>query len=142
MLNLLRLARMTANYDLEQKASKIGRAFFDKVRKSASAYTQLMIAVDFAVGPSYEVVIAGDPQAGDTGKMLRTVQQEFIPNKVVIFVPAGSDSSDIKHIAPFTRNQSTIEGKATAYVCVNYTCKLPTTNLDTMLSSLNSGIIV
>ena len=142
MRNLLRLGRMTANYDLEQKASKIGRAFFDKVRKSASAYTQLMIAVDFAVGPSYEVVIAGDPQAGDTGKMLRTVQQEFIPNKVVIFVPAGSDSSDIKHIAPFTRNQSTIEGKATAYVCVNYTCKLPTTNLDTMLSSLNSGIIV
>jgi uncharacterized protein YyaL (SSP411 family) len=142
MLNLLRLARMTANYDLEQKASKIGRAFFDKVRKSASSYTQLMIAVDFAVGPSYEVVIAGDPQASDTEKMLRTVQQEFIPNKVVIFVPAGSDSSDIKHIAPFTRNQSTIEGKATAYVCVNYTCKLPTTNLDTMLSSLNSGIIV
>jgi uncharacterized protein YyaL (SSP411 family) len=141
MLNLLRLARMTANYDLEQKASKIGRAFFDKVRKSASAYTQLMIAVDFAVGPSYEVVIAGDPQAGDTGKMLRTVQQEFIPNKVVIFVPAGSDSSDIKHIAPFTRNQSTIEGKATAYVCVNYTCKLPTTNLYTMLSSLNSSVV-
>jgi uncharacterized protein YyaL (SSP411 family) len=141
MRNLLRLGRMTANYDLEQKASKIGRAFFDKVRKSASAYTQLMIAVDFAVGPSYEVVIAGDPQAGDTGKMLRTVQQEFIPNKVVIFVPAGSDSSDIKHIAPFTRNQSTIEGKATAYVCVNYTCKLPTTNLYTMLSSLNSSVV-
>jgi hypothetical protein len=141
MRNLLRLGRMTANYDLEQKASKIGRAFFDKVRKSASSYTQLMIAVDFAVGPSYEVVIAGDPQASDTEKMLRTVQQEFIPNKVVIFVPAGSDSSDIKHIAPFTRNQSTIEGKATAYVCVNYTCKLPTTNLYTMLSSLNSSVV-
>ena len=139
MLNLLRLGRMTANSGLEQKAARIGRAFFENVRQSPSAYTQLMIAVDFAAGPSYEVVIAGDPRADDTGKLLRAVQQEFIPNKIVIFLPAGFDSSDIKHIAPFTRYQSTIDDKATAYVCVNHNCRLPTTDIDTMLSSLNSS---
>ena len=63
MLNLLRLGRITANSGLEQKAAKIGRAFFENVRQSPSAYTQLMIAIDFAVGPSYEVVIVGDPQS-------------------------------------------------------------------------------
>ena len=31
MLNLLRLGRMTADPDLEQKASGIGRAFFKNV---------------------------------------------------------------------------------------------------------------
>lgn len=139
MLNLLRLGRMTANSSLEQKAARIGRAFFENVSQSPSAYTQLMIAVDFAVGPSYEVIIVGDRRADDTGKLLRAVQQEFLPNKIVIFLPAGPDSSDIKHIAPFTRYQSTIHDKATAYVCVNHNCKLPTTDIDTMLSLLNSS---
>jgi hypothetical protein len=139
MLNLLRLGRVTGNSGLEQKAARIGRAFFQNVRQSPSAYTQLMMAVDFAVGPSYEVVITGNPGADDTGELLRAVQREFIPNKVVILIPAEPDSSDISRIAPFTAHWSITDEKATAYVCVNHNCKLPTTNIDTMLSLLNSS---
>ena len=138
MLNLLRLGRMTANSELEQKASEIGRAFFNKVGKSPAEYTQLMIAVDFSVGPSYEVVIVGDIQGEDTQKMLHVIGSKFIPNKIVIFLPSGTDRSEIMSIAPFTRDQLTIYNRATAYVCVNYNCKLPTTDINNMLSLLNS----
>jgi len=139
MLNLLRLGRMTANSNLEQKAASIGRAFFENVRQSPSAYAQLMIAVDFAVGPSYEVVISGDSQAEDTKEMLRAIGRTFIPNKVVIFLPIEPDFSEIKGIVPFTAHLTTIDNKATAYVCTNYNCKLPTTNIDAMLSLVNAS---
>ena len=139
MLNLLRLGRITANPGLEEKAARIGRAFFENVRQSPSAYTQLMIAVDFAVGPSYEVVITGDPRAEDTREMLQAVGRRFIPNKVVIFLHVEPDSSEIKVIAPFTAHRSTIDDKATAYVCANHNCKLPTTDIDIMLSLLDSS---
>ncbi|MFC1964647.1 thioredoxin domain-containing protein [Chloroflexota bacterium] len=66
MLNLLQLGRITANTDFEDKAAKIGQAFYENVRQSPSAHTQFMVALDFAAGPSYEVVIAGDLQADDT----------------------------------------------------------------------------
>jgi hypothetical protein len=138
MLNLLRLGRMTANSELEQKASEIGRAFFNNIGKSPAEYTQLMIAVDFSVGPSYEVVIAGDVQGEDTKKMLHVIGSKFIPDKIVIFLPSGADLSEIMSIAPFTRHQLTVDNKATAYICVNYNCKLPTTDIDNMLSLLNS----
>jgi len=138
MLNLLRLGRMTADSELEQKASEIGRAFFNKVGKFPAEYTQLMIAVDFSVGPSYEVGMAGDVQGEDTKKMLHVIGSKFIPNKIVIFLPSGTDLSEIMNIAPFTRNQLTIDNRATAYVCVNYNCKLPTTDINNMLSLLNS----
>jgi uncharacterized protein len=138
MLNLLRLGRMTANSELEQKASEIGRAFFNKVGNSPAEYTQLMIAVDFSVGPSYEVVIAGDFQGEDTKKMLNVIGSKFIPNKIAIFLPSGTDLSEIMSIAPFTRDQPTIDNRATAYVCVNYNCKLPTTDINNMISLLNS----
>ena len=139
MLNLLLLGRITANSELEQKASQIGRAFFNKVEQSPAEYTQLMTAVDFAVGPSYEVVIAGDARSDDTKKMLHAIGSKFIPDKIVIFLPSGTDLSEIMRIAPFTRNQLTVDDRATAYVCVNYNCKLPTTDINKMLSLLNSS---
>ena len=138
MLNLLRLGRMTANSELEQKASEIGRAFFNNVSKSPAEYAQLMIAVDFSIGPSYEVVIAGDIQGEDTKKMLHVIGSKFIPDKIVIFLPSGTDLSEIMSIASFTRHQINVGNKATAYVCVNYNCKLPTTDIDNMLSLLSS----
>jgi len=137
MLNLLRLGRITGDSNFEQKASGLSRAFSKNVRNVPSAYAQLMVAVDFAVGPSYEVVIAGDQQDVDTKKMLQAIHWKFIPNKIVIFLPTGSDLSGISGISPFTKHQSTIDGKTTAYVCVDYKCKLPTTNINMMLSCQN-----
>ena len=138
MLNLLRLGRITANPDLEEKAARVGRAFFENVKQSPSAYTQLMVAVDYAIGPAYELVIVGDSQANDTREMLQSIHRRFIPNKVVIFIPTETSSPEIRSIAPFTRQQSSLDAKATAYVCVNYNCQLPTTDIDTMLRLLAS----
>lgn len=137
MLNLLRLGRMTGNADLEEKAACIGRAFSMNVGQSPSVYAQLMVALDFAVGPSYEVVIAGSSQAEDTEAMLKALRTHSIPNKVVLLCPSEQESPEIVRLAEFSRHHASIEGKATAYVCLNYHCKLPTTDIDEMLALLD-----
>jgi hypothetical protein len=91
--------------------------------------------VDLALGPSHEVVIAGKLGAEDTRTMLRALREQFVPSKVVLFRPDG-ESPDIARLAEFTRYQRSIDGKATAYVCHNYNCKFPTTDVDAMLRSL------
>jgi Highly conserved protein containing a thioredoxin domain len=78
------------------------------------------------------VVVVGDSQSEDTRAMLRALRREFLPNKVLLFRPAEKDS-DITRIAGFTKNQLSLGGKATAYVCLNYICKLPTTDINKML---------
>jgi uncharacterized protein YyaL (SSP411 family) len=138
MLNLLRLGRMTANSGFEEKAARIGSAFSRSIKKSPSAHTQLMVALDFGIGPCYEVVIAGKAQAEDTKAMVNALRTRFLPNKVVLFNPDGRESPEIAKLAEFTKNQSSIGGKATAYVCLNYNCKLPTTDIDKMLELLNA----
>jgi uncharacterized protein YyaL (SSP411 family) len=135
-LNLLRLGRITANTNFEEKAVKIGRAFSKAVSQSPSAHTQLMVAVDFAIGPSFEVVIAGNSGAEDTRAMVRALRAHFVPNKIVLFRPNEGESPEIIQLAEYTRNQSSIDGKATAYVCLNYSCKLPTTEPEKMLELL------
>ncbi|MFC1995207.1 thioredoxin domain-containing protein [Chloroflexota bacterium] len=139
MLNLLRLGRITANVDLEVKAAKIGQAFSETVNRTPSGYTQLMVAVDFAVGPTYEVVVVGDRRATDTQEMLAAIHGYFSPNKVVIFRPTDQRRPDIDQIVPFIVDYTSIDGKATAYVCLNYSCKLPTTDKSTMLELLSSN---
>lgn len=125
MLNLIRLGKITADPEFERKAEAIGKAFSELVAQAPSAYTMLMTALDFTLGPSSEIVIAGDLQADDTKNMLNALRKDFIPNKVVIFRP--DEESEITQISDFTTNLSSKEGKATAYVCRNFSCRLPVT---------------
>jgi uncharacterized protein YyaL (SSP411 family) len=137
MLNLLRLARLTAQAEYEEKAASLPCTFSNAVVQATGSYTQLMIALDFARGPSYEVVIVGDPHAEDSKAMVRTMRKAFIPSKVVIFRPTGAETSDIIHLAKFTKDLTSLNDKATAYVCRNFRCELPTTEAHTMMALLN-----
>jgi len=136
MLNLLRLSRITAKTELEEKASSISRTFAGEVKRAPSGHAELMTALDFGIGPSYEVVIAGNSHAEDTKAMLRALRKQFIPNKVVILKPTEQSAPEITRLAEFTKYQNSRDGKATAYVCLNYNCKLPTTEINKMLELL------
>lgn len=139
MLNLLRLGLMTGNSDFQKKAARIIRAFSAQVARSPSNFAELMATLDFALGPTYEVVIAGKPEASDTQAMLKALRTQFIPDKIVLLRPSDESSPAISHVAEFTKYQLSIHGKATAYVCLNFHCKLPTTDPNQMLESLNAG---
>jgi hypothetical protein len=136
MLNLMRLARITAHPDFEHKALSIARAFSGSVQQMPSAYTQLMVAVDFAVNPSCEIVIAGKMPSPDTEEMIKAVRKAFIPNKVFLLRPTDQKAPAITAIAPYTKEHGELDGTATAYVCRNYACSLPTTSADKMLELL------
>jgi uncharacterized protein YyaL (SSP411 family) len=137
VLNLFRLARITANSDLEDKANKIMLAFSRDVKSVPSGYTQMMVGLGFGIGPSYEIVIVGNPEAKDTKEMLNSLRKHFIPNKVVLLRPSDQEEPDIIRLAKFTEYQSSFDGKATAYVCLDYACKMPTTDTEEMLKLLN-----
>lgn len=134
MLNLIRLGKITADPELERKAEAIGQAFSRIVGQAPAGYTMLMSALDFTIGPSSEVVIAGDLQADDTMDMLKALRKEFIPNKVVILRP--NEESEITRISDYTKSLLSKGGKATAYVCRNFSCRLPVTDPGKMLELL------
>jgi uncharacterized protein YyaL (SSP411 family) len=133
MLNLLRLSRFTGNGQLEEKAMELGRAFSKAVNQFPSGYTQFLVAVDFAIGPSYEVVIVGKTEEDDTRRMLEALRTRFIPNKVIVFRPTELESPLVGRLAEYVKYQGSLDGKATAYVCTDFACKEPTTEVDKML---------
>ena len=127
-LNLIRLARLTMDQELEQRAQAQLKAFAGSVESQPTAHTFFLHAVDFALGPSREVVIAGDLRKSDTQAMFKELRSWYLPRQVVVFRPPGEDPPVTK-IIPFIKEQRSIDGKATAYVCENFACQAPTTDV-------------
>jgi uncharacterized protein len=57
----------------------------------------------------------------------------------VVLRPTEEPSPTIVSLADYTRDQTGISGKATAYVCLQYNCKLPTTDIPKMLALLGAS---
>jgi uncharacterized protein YyaL (SSP411 family) len=137
VLNCLRLSRLTGREELAEIAEQALQAFAASVARHPAGHTHLLQAVDFLLGPSHEIVIAGDPEAEDTQVMLRALNQTYVPNKVVILRPAGGGKqAEIEELAPYITGQEPLDGKATAYVCSGFACQRPTHSVEQMLQQL------
>ena len=139
LMNLTFLGHLTGRSEYLDDASRLGRALAHEVDRVPQAHTHLLSALDLALGPSYETVICGDSRSEDTQRMLMALNKDFLPYNVVIFRPAETEQPEIAEIAPFTKFQTCIDGKPTAYVCQNYACSVPTTDTAEMLRTLEKG---
>ncbi|MBI4358002.1 MAG: thioredoxin domain-containing protein [Candidatus Omnitrophica bacterium] len=129
-LSLLRVGRLTVDRELEDLGRSVLDAFSSEIDRFPSAYPQMLMALDFAIGPSSEIVIAGDEGASGVQEMIRAVYSRFLPNKVVAFHPEeGETAQKIEALSPFITDQIALGGNPTAYVCENYICALPTTDI-------------
>jgi len=137
MLNLIRISRMTANIELEEKAAKINKAFSFSIEQSLLAHSLFLSTLEYIFGTAFEVVIVGQSDDKNTDLMLDTLNREFIPNKVLLFLPTNSDSPEILEATEFVRFKTTVDEKTTAHVCINRFCKFPTNDISKMLELLN-----
>ncbi len=137
LINTLRLSRLTGDAEMGKRAHEIYRAFSAPTDAMPTAYTQFLCGLDFAIGPASEVIIAGHENKEDTWLMLRGLRKSFLPNKIVVFRSESSTPPDIETIAPFVQSHSIRNGQATAYVCSNFTCSLPTNDPKKMMELLN-----
>ncbi|MES2766305.1 MAG: thioredoxin domain-containing protein, partial [Bacteroidota bacterium] len=98
MLNLLKLSKITGDLEFLQKAEEINRAFSPQVFRAPSAYTQFMVGLDFAVGPSSEIVVVG--KKSEAEEFLKELNHLFLPNAVMLL---KDENAEIEEIAEFTK---------------------------------------
>lgn len=125
-LNLLHLAAFTGGYEFEELAQRQVQTFSRAVAEHPRGYAYFMQALIFALGPTSEIVIVGKPDDAKVMEMLKLTQQEYTPNAVVIHRVEGEDSP-IESLAPYTKEQQSVNGQATAYVCRGRACQEPVT---------------
>jgi uncharacterized protein YyaL (SSP411 family) len=130
-MNLLRLSQFTDRREWRDRADATFKAQAAQLTQAGANLPQMAAALDFSLSKPKQIVIAGEPGAADTRAMLRLVHDRFIPNKILLLADGGAGQARLAEWLPFVKTMDRRDGKATAYVCENYACKLPTSDLAT-----------
>lgn len=83
-----------------------------------------------------QIIIRGDLNSSDTKDLITCVQSLFLPHKVLILDDGRQDSFLYKKLQVLSSLEMK-DGKATAYVCENYTCSLPVNTVDELKQMLS-----
>lgn len=129
VLNLLRLSQMAENEKWREMARRAIQAFERRLQETPYAMPQMMAAVHFYLDKPKQILIAGQRNSPDTQAILREVHKRFIPNKILVLADGGRAQRRLAASLEILDSLEQIEGKATAYICEDYVCKLPTNDV-------------
>ncbi|MFL5340615.1 MAG: thioredoxin domain-containing protein [Gemmataceae bacterium] len=113
---LLRLAALTGRDDLRKKAEATLTAYQGVMAASPLGVGQMLLALDFLLGPVQEFAVVGD-LGDETKRVLRAIRRGFRPNKVVALGDANSSVGLLKGKQEL--------GGVTTYICENFACQAP-----------------
>jgi uncharacterized protein YyaL (SSP411 family) len=126
-LALQKLADITDDRSLSKIAEGLLGHFAGEVSRYAAGYTYFMMAVDYYLADHTKIVIVGDVNAVDTRAMLDVISSCFLPTASIRFYDRNSqDTGEYKEIA----------NKATAYICKNFVCQPPVTDVEKLRAML------
>ncbi len=135
-MNLLRLAQMVDKAEWYDLATGTFSAFAEPLQNWPQAMPNMLAAVDYQLQKPKQIIIAGDMQSQDTRRMLREVFSRYLPNKIVMVAQGGEKQKNLATLQPFVENISMRDGKATAYICEDFVCSLPTSEIPVMIKLL------
>jgi uncharacterized protein YyaL (SSP411 family) len=119
---MLRLARLTADDKYERFAVSVLRLAASQLRRYPQGFGRALSALEFHLAAKKEVAVIG-AKAND---LAAYVLRSYDPLAVVVLTDDPiSDSNTVSWLA----GSEPIDGKPTAYVCENFVCQRPVTNL-------------
>lgn len=138
-INLIRLAAMTGNSEWNELAPKSIEAFGKILATYPPAMPLMLSAMSFQMDKPKQIVIAGGKNDEDTKELFREVYSRFLPNSIVLFADGGNNQSYLMKNLPFLATVEKLNGRATAFVCENFTCSLPVTSRGELAAMLNGS---
>jgi uncharacterized protein YyaL (SSP411 family) len=138
-LALLRVGAATGDEDLAKAGRACLEAWMPALEKYPMGYPFALSALGFALGPTREVVIAGDPADPATKALVAEVRRRFLPDTVLLHHAPGEAGKALRAIAPFVAPQGLVGGKPAAYVCRDRTCAAPVTAVADLAKLLDAA---
>jgi hypothetical protein len=126
-MNLLRLAAAfeSKGTAYRERALRTLAAFQPRWSEYPNAMPRMLCALELALGPPRQVVLAGDPQSGDFQAMAAVLAERLGPRRSILGADGGSAQAWLAARAPWIAEMRPINGRTTAYICENFTCQSP-----------------
>jgi len=137
-LNLLRLGSLTGKKQWRELGRKTIESFAKTLEAYAPAMPLMLTAMDFQLDKPRQIVIAGEAGGEDTKELLREIYSRYLPNTILLLADGMENQAFLEKMLPFVKTVTKMEGRATAYVCEDFSCKVPV-NTRVALADLLDG---
>ncbi len=128
LLNLIRLGHLSGESQRLEKVNRSEKAFSALLQRGPHTMPLMLVALSRAGAKPKQIFLSGQRGRADTAALLKEVHRRYLPHRVLFLADGGRAheqlASDIEVLDSFRA----INGRATAYVCENYVCKLPTSD--------------
>ncbi len=132
-----RLFLLTGDASWQVTADQLHQSLVAEMSRYPVGYTQLLQSASWLLQPTREVAIVGTRGDPATEAMLSVVRKLKLAQTVVLF-KAVKDSATVVSMAPFLKHMPLVNERATAYVCQNFSCREPLTDVRKLQTILNS----
>jgi len=133
-LNLLRLGRLTGDEQWERKAEKQLLDFRSVLEEHPSGYTAFLQALQFALHPTQELILAGSLDSVELPKMRKLFYSTFRPYASVLY-----QEGSLGKIVPWIQDYPLDPSQVTAYLCQNFTCQRPVYKIEELKELLKKS---
>jgi uncharacterized protein len=127
-MGLLRLGALTGERRYEEAGTAVFALFGKPAVEHPDAFAHMLRALDFHLSPSRELALVGD----DLNDLAAVVRAKPRPHLVLAGGPEGTTQP------PLLEGRTTVDGKPAAYICENFTCQLPVTDLEELKRQLEN----
>jgi len=133
---LLRLCDLTGDQAYGELAERLVTSMQDKMIDHPRGFANWLCAMDYYLSPRLEIAICGNRNSGESEEFIKAIYERFLPNKIV----AAQDEATGEMVSGMVllEGRHAVEGRTTAYICSNKTCKAPITGVEMLVSELNN----
>jgi uncharacterized protein YyaL (SSP411 family) len=107
-------------------------AFQPRWQDNPQALPHMLCAVERALELPRHLALAGDPGSGDFQALAAVARARLSPRRTLLALDGGAGQAWLASRSPWLAAMKPLDGKATAYLCENFTCQAPVTSPDAL----------
>jgi uncharacterized protein YyaL (SSP411 family) len=93
--------------------------------RAPHALPQMLCALELALVEPSTVVLAGDPRTAEFQALVAVLHEKLGPRRVLLCADGGEGQQWLAARRSYLAEMKPLDGRATAYVCENFTCRQP-----------------
>jgi uncharacterized protein YyaL (SSP411 family) len=132
---LLRLGKLTGRTDYVESAVGALRAAAGLMQRYPTAAGQMLVALDWYLGPTYEIAVLGDASQISTRQAIDELSRRYIPNKLLALRSHGALPANQSPALDALFANKDAPAQPTVYLCQNFTCEAPIAGIDDVLAA-------
>jgi uncharacterized protein YyaL (SSP411 family) len=139
-LALLRLGRLLGRSDYLEAGEKTLAAAVPIMERAPLATGQMLLALDYYLGPAHEFALVGDMARDDTKNAVAAIHRRYLPRSVLAARDASSsDATGARsaHLDELFAGRTSPNGQPVLYICQNFACQSPAVGLAAIESRLD-----